>query len=147
MSNELKVSLVPKEYVDGVWGEVVDYMQAACEHTEGRYEAEDVYTLIMEYDYILWIAFDDTGVKGAVVTGTVTYPRKKFLLLMFCGGVDGFGWKDVMLDTMQRWAKTTGCDGIEASGRIGWGRIFKSNGYKPVWQTFELPISQDGSGA
>ena len=31
-----------------------------------------------------------------------------------------------MLQLLQRWAKDNECDGIEATARLGWSKIFKS---------------------
>ena len=142
----LQVSMVPHEYVMQVWPDVEGYMESAAQETHGRYEAQDILDLVLDYSYPLWIAFDETGIKGAVVSGFNQYPRKKYLNLMFCGGDDGFSWKDDMRSILQKWATDNGCDGIEATGRFGWAKIFKHDGFKPVWQVFELPVAETGLG-
>jgi len=139
--SDMQVSLIPKEHVLTVWPRIAEHMAKAAEFTGGRYELDDVLSLIMDLDYLLWIAFDETGeIKGAVITGVVQYPRKKSLYLMFCGGTNGDSWKMPMLTTLQRWAADTGCDMIEAQGRFGWAAIFKEQGLVPFGQVFELPV-------
>jgi hypothetical protein len=142
----IKVSLVPLNHVHEVWEKVAGYLERAAAETNGRYTGADILGLIFDYEYPLWIAFDEDDIKGAVVTCIVDYPRKKYLYLMFCGGVDGMEWKDQMLKVLQHWAFDSGCDGIEATGRLGWQKIFKDDGLKPIWQQFELPIAASGLG-
>lgn len=138
--SKYQISLVPVEYVDGVWGAVEPYLKKALKYASGKYEPSDVYSLVTDYGYPLWVAFDDEGIKGAVITRFVQYPRKKYLFLEFCGGRDGFSWKAPMLDVLRSWAKDNGCDGIEGAGRAGWRKVFEEDGYKPTVQHFELGV-------
>lgn len=139
MSN-YHISLVPSEYVDEIWPTVEPYVVKALSYASGKYTPEDVYNLVVEFNYPLWIAFNDEGIKGTVITRFMEYPRKKYLFLEFCGGQDGFSWKAPMLEVLRSWAKDNGCDGIEGAGRDAWQRVFKSEGYKRTLQHFEMPI-------
>lgn len=141
--SELHVSLVPKDYALQVWPQVEGYVAKATKYASGKYEPEDVLDLVMQYDYPLWIAFDDAGIKGVVVTKFIQYPRKKYLFLEFCGGKDGFSWKAPMLSILRSWARDNGCDGIEGAGRDGWQRVFGRDGYVPTLRHFEMPLNQE----
>jgi hypothetical protein len=143
----MQVSMVPKDHVDAVWESVKDYLDGAAQYTHGRYTIDDIYACVKEYDYTLWIAFDEEKIKAAVVTNFAHYPRKKYLVMTFCGGDQLDKWKDPMLTLLQRFAYDTQCDGIEATARLGWTKIFKSDGHKPLWQTFQLPAADAGLGA
>jgi len=143
----MQVSLIPTDHVDRVWPDVRPHMERAAEYTYGRYDVEDIKDSITQYDHHLWIAFDDEGIKGAAVTSFKQYPKKRYLDLVFCGGLSGMEWKAEMLRILQHWAYDSNCDGIESSGRLGWGKIFQNDGYKPLWQTYELPIATSGLGA
>ena len=143
----MKVSVVPYEHVQELWPQVVSYIKLATDYSYGRFEPEDVLDQLVQKQYLLWIAFEGSDIRGAVVTNIVQYPRKKYLYLMFCGGEGGFDWKETMLDTLRCWAYDNQCDGIEANGRLGWSKIFKADGYKPLWQLFELPAGEAGLGA
>lgn len=138
--SEYKISLVPTEYIDRVWPTVEPYVAKALKYASGKYEPEDVRNLVVEYGYPLWIAFNDDGIKGAVITRFMQYPRKKYLFLEFCGGQDGFSWKAPMLEVLRSWAKDNGCDGIEGAGRDAWQKVFKDEGYKRTLQHFEMPL-------
>ncbi len=135
------ISLVPADHIDTVWPDVEPFVVKALKYTSGKYKSDDVWELIAVYGYPLWIAFSGTSVKGMVVTRFVQYPRKKYLFLEFCGGVDGFSWKAPMLATLRSWAKDNGCDGIEGAGRLGWQKVFESDGYKRTLFHFELPLN------
>lgn len=141
----MQVSLVPEEYIMDAWVKVRPFMAEAVDYTGGRFSADDVLDLLLEYHYPLWVAFDDAHhIKGAVVTCFEEYPQKKYLRLMFCGGDKGEGraWRGPMLETLQDWAVENGCDGIEATGRAGWAKIFQGHGYTNGLCTFELPIGE-----
>lgn len=140
MSN-FNVSLVPVEYVDQVWPTVEPYVIKALKYASGKYQPEDVRNLVVEYGYPLWVAFDDEGIKGAVITRFIQYPRKKYLFLEFCGGRDGFSWKAPMLSVLRSWAADNDCDGIEGAGRDGWQKVFEKDGYKPTLRHFEMPLN------
>jgi hypothetical protein len=140
----IRISFVPKEYVDSCWGQIEEYLKGAADYTHGRYEVNDIYWAIVDYDHHLWIAFDDQQIKGAVVTNIVNYPRKRYLCMSFCGGVELDKWKDPMLKMLQHWAFDNYCDGIEATARPGWAKIFKDDGHVPLWRTFELPAGNKG---
>ena len=140
--SDYQITLVPPDGVGRVWPAVEPYVAKAVSYTDGRYEAFDVLHLLLTSDYHLWVAFCDDGIKGAVVTRFIDYPRKRYLFLEFCGGVDGFQWKDKMLSVLRDWAKDNDCDGIEASGRDGWKKIFERDGYEPKLRNFELALNE-----
>ena len=143
----MEVSMVPTQYVHAVWPQVEEYLRGAAEYTHGRYEVDNILDAITDYDHTLWIAFDEVGIKGAVVTNIIHYPKKRFLCMSFCGGIELEKWKDPMLKLLQHFAYDNQCDGVEATARLGWAKIFKSDGHKPLWQTFELPAADAGLGA
>ena len=136
----MEVSMVPPQLVNTCWKQIEPFMAKAAKYTYGRFTSDDIYDSVTEHDYQLWVAFDETGIKGAVVTNIMVYPKRKLLCMSFCGGYDLKEWKEPMLSLLQRYAKDMGCDGIEATARAGWAKIFLNNGYKQHWVTFELPL-------
>jgi hypothetical protein len=138
----IQVSMVPKELVDSCWEQVEPYMEKASKYTYGRYTCDDIYDSVKEHDYQLWIAFEEGKIKGAVVTNAIVYPKRKLLAMQFCGGIELKEWKAPMLALLQRFARDIGCDGIESTGRPGWSKVFKNDGFKEVWMSYELPIGE-----
>lgn len=141
-----EVSLVPPEHVQALWPLTLKYLNRAAEYTFGRYEAEDILEFIMTGDAHLWVAFGGDELKGITVTRFWEYPRKKCLDMVFIAGDEGFSWKDDMLKMLQHWAYDNGCEVIESSGRPGFARAFKDDGYKLLWQVYELPVATTGIG-
>lgn len=143
----LTVSYVPKELLHTCWDQIQPYMEGAAEYTRGRYTAENIRECIKDYDYQLWIAYEkennEIGILGAVVTRIETYPNKRYVSMVFCGGIGLNIWKDAMIATLRRFAQDNHCDGIEATARPGWAKIFKNDGHKPLWATFELPLVKE----
>lgn len=137
----MEVSLVPKEYVEGCWDQIEGYLEGAAKYTFGRFTVQDIKDCITDYDYQLWIAYEDGKIYGAVVTEFVHYPRCKMLSMQFCGGVELKRWKAPMLDILQRWARDTGCAAIEYTGRTGWVKIFKNDNCIKRFVTCELPTA------
>jgi len=142
----IKVSMVPSDQVIKLWDEVEPHLQKAAEYTYGRYQVGDILDCITDYDFTLWIAFNEKEIKGAVVTKFSQYPRSKYLDLVFCGGDELEIWKAPMLKLLQHWAFDNECKGIESTGRPGWTRVFASDGCKPLWYTYELPAGDAGIG-
>ena len=138
----IEVSMIPREYVDECWKKVENFVEKAAEYTFGRYDSSDIYALVTDYDHQLWAAFDGQEFRGVVVTNVAVYPRKKMLVMQFCGGERLSEWKDQMLSLLKRYARDLHCDGIEAVARPGWAKIFKDDGYQQNWVTFELPIGE-----
>jgi hypothetical protein len=136
----IEVSLVPAQYVDTCWSKVEGFVDKAAKYTYGRYTASNIYDMVKEDDYQLWVAFDGEVFKAAVVTNIMVYPQKKMLGMQFCGGEDMSSWINPMLALLKKFAKDMGCDGLESTARPGWAKIFKNDGYKANWVTFELPL-------
>jgi hypothetical protein len=139
----IEVSLVPAQYIDTCWEKIEAFIAKAAEYTYGRYTVGNIYDLVMEGDYQLWIAYDGKDFKGAVVTNIINYPQRKLLGMQFCGGEELSTWKDLMLDLLKRFARDSGCEGIESTGRPGWAKVFQNDGYKATWVTYELPLEQE----
>lgn len=141
----MKVSLVPPDMVVAVYPKIFRYLQRAADYTFGRYEPEDIVELASAGGAELWVAADEE-VKGISVTRAVTYPRKKCLEVIFISGEDLCEWRAPMLGVLQHWAHDSGCACIESSGRPGFSRVFKDDGYRLLWQVFELPAADKGLG-
>lgn len=137
----MEVSIVPNEYVEGCWEQIEGYLEGAAKYTYGRYTVDDIKDCITDYDYNLWIAYEDNKIYGAVVTQFIHYPRCKMLSMQFCGGVELKRWKAPMLDILQRWARDNGCVAVEYTGRTGWVKIFKNDSCITRFVTCELPTA------
>lgn len=145
---EVEVSLVPPQFVWEVWPKMRSCMSKASEYTHGRYTTEDILESVIDGNHHLWIAHEGQDIFGAVVTHIAEYPRMRCLTMDFVGGERVDDAKDKMLATLRNWAKDNDCEVIESSGRVGWSKVFRDDGYRMLWQTYELPVEagdDDGS--
>ena len=140
MSASAFISVVPAEFVAEAWEHAGPILERSVNRTAGRFILDDVLHSITEDGYLLWVAVRGEDTLGAVVTFFLRYPRKKYLSVQFCAGSELGVWKDLMFDTLKRFAAENGCDGIEAMGRSGWEGVFRDQGYFPLAQVFEFPI-------
>lgn len=137
------VSLIPLEGVLPTWPKVRPHLAKAVEYSGGRYETDDILVALFNNEQQLWVAFDDEGVKGAVVTQFTAYPRKSVLSVMHCAGDKAEEWREPMLKTLHKWAADHGCEAMEGYGRRGWERYMKRYGFKHLWTTVEVPIKKE----
>lgn len=142
----MEVSLVPPEMIEGLWPRIFPHLAKASEFTFGRYEPEDIMLYTMSGDAHLWVVLDEDEIIGITVTRFWQYPRKRCLDLVFLGGDEGFSWKEPMLQMLRAWAQDSGCEAIEAAARPAFARVFKDDGYRTLWQVFELPVMDTGLG-
>jgi len=146
----MRVSMVPKDLLHTCWEQIEGYLEKAAEYTYGRYTVEDIKDCITDYDHDLWVAYknEESGIEfyGAVVTSIDSYPRKKVLAMHFTGGKELSEWKDLMLKFLREWAQDNHCDCIESTGRSGWAKVFKDDGYAQICTTYELPVGGNVDG-
>jgi hypothetical protein len=150
----MQVYLVPPALVPDMWPKVFRHFQRASEYTFGRYEPEDIMEYVLNGHAHLWVVIRESesdinlseDIIGVTVTRFVDYPRKRCLDMVFLGGDDGFSWKDSMLGTLRNWAKDSECEVIESTARPGFARAFRNDGYRMLWQVYELPVDAPGIG-
>lgn len=142
----IHTSLVPFEHVATIWGSISPLMDMAARSTHGRYEVEDIVSALEHDNHHLWIVFNEADIIGMFITVLKQYPRKRYLELAFIAGKDTILWKEQSMDILRRWAYDNKCAGIEGCARFGWAKIFKEDGYQPLWQVFEMPVGDAGLG-
>ena len=86
------------------------------------YALEDIENGIQNGQFQLWPASE-----SIMITEVVTYPQKRIMNLLFCGG-------DVeellaMLPEFERFATYFGCSRLYGGGRKGWQRFLKRHGF------------------
>jgi hypothetical protein len=141
VEEKVQVSFVPKDLAVEIWPKIRGYINSATERTGGRYEPEDVLYEILDGKLLLWVALEGTDVIGVATSRFEEYPRKKVLMVPFLAGEQFSEWGDDMLSILRKWASDNGCSMLEASGRPGWARVFKDQGYKRLWDWCEVPTT------
>lgn len=109
------------------------HIEAALAHGGATHTFEDVRDGILTGKMQIWPAQ-----RGMAVTEIIQYPRRKVLHCFLAGGD-----MDQILDMIESavaWGRGQGCDGLTLSGRLGWDRVLRKHGFKPILVTMEKPF-------
>jgi len=139
----MQITKLPNHEIDAVWFQIKEYVEGAAKYTYGRFTANDIKNgLKRNLNQQLWIAHEDNTIYGFVVTEPLDYPQLRSMIMHFTGGFDLHLWKDDMIQTIQKFSYTIGCDIIESLGRGGWGKVFKDDGFQSRFMFYELPVQE-----
>jgi hypothetical protein len=106
-----------------VWKDIVDYLQSAADSSMGRFTVENAYKFISEKDWVLWVSIRNKTIEAIAITEVLNYPNRKICAVRVLTGKDYANWIGLE-DGIASWAKSVGCDGMEALARKGWAKIF-----------------------
>ena len=139
------IALVPPNYIHSLWFDVRDHLGRAVERSNGRWNIESLYAAIASEHQHLWLAFDkDNQIDGAGTTEFVDYPCKRMLAVQFLGGSKFNDWCWDMMNRFNSWATDNGCQGIEVTGRAGFGKWLKQDGYQRAYTVYEKRLNNHG---
>jgi len=101
---------------------------------------DDVFNMLFSGASNLWVAYDENEagkIYGIVITTVKTYPCKRMVDMTFCAGDKLDEWQDEMMALIDRWAVDSKLDGMEFTGRKGWGKVLEKHGLKETYRLFE----------
>lgn len=138
---DLQISLVPPQEIHRVWGKVGPMLQRSTDLSEGRYDLIDLARKLNSGEFHLWIVFEKRGEIVAAITSTFSwYPQGKFLSGQFLGGARLSEWRDPFCELFDRWGRDNDCKAVEFTGRAGWVRALKGNGYREVYRILQREL-------
>ena len=135
----LAPSLVPR-----AWPLVVDWITEAL--TKGK--ADETPTEILERLLAgrqqLWLAWDDqlARARGICVTEIFDSARGKACNLAIVAGQDFAAWRH-LTEAVKAFAREHGCNRLEASGRKGWERHAKAEGWGHLRTLLEMRLDNE----
>lgn len=146
-SGEYEISLVPKDQVILIWDVVEKFIQKSSNRSNGRIRPQDVLNDLLNNGSQLWIIFD-TGsfdIIGVQITLFNYYPTgKKMLNLEHTSGKKMQEWIEKGLEVVTKYAKDTGCHGLEGMGRHGqWNWVKNKKGWKKPATFYEYNFEDD----
>lgn len=100
-----------------------EWIEDALAYGGGTHEYEDIVDAVLEGKMQLWPAS-----QSCLVTEITVYPRKK-VVHIFLGG----GKLQEVLDIYRyvvQWAIDQGCSSLTTTGRKGWARVLKDEGWE-----------------
>ena len=75
-----------------------------------------------------------------MTTEVTHYPARTMLSMHFLGGEGFDDWYGDMLDSLTRYAKDAGCDGIEGIARFGFWKWLKDDGFNKTSAFYEKDL-------
>lgn len=104
--------------------EIIPFLQKALEHTKGEYTLDTLLERIRNETLQLW-----DFPEAVVLTELAVFPTKTRVHVFLASGV----YYPEYLQTIEKFARAIGADGVQWSGRRGWVRKTASEGYEETY--------------
>lgn len=105
-----------------------EYIKNALKYAKGAHTLEDIWEGVVKGDFHFW-----PGEKSAVITELQVYPQRLVMHIFLAGGD-----LDELLEmekSIEAFARHIHCNSVSISGRRGWLRIFKRDGWEEICTT------------
>ncbi len=146
----MKMTLIPREHVSKVWGKASGYLESATTLARLRHDVVDLFEACVSGKQLLWLVFDednDNDVVGALTTNVVVYPRYSALGVPYMGGVGVTRYRDLVINTLSKFARDNGLTVLEGYGRDGWVKFGSKYGVKKAYTVFEIDLNDEAIAA
>jgi len=130
---------VAPERTATAWPIVAHWISAALERGKGNTSSNEVRDALHSGLMQLWIAWSQTHAKGCCVTEIIDSARGKTCNLIVVAGLDLAQWLP-LTEHIKDWARSHGCVRLEASGRAGWERRVRQDGWRKIRTTIEMEL-------
>ncbi len=129
--NDIQLIGVPNSSLDDVWESAKPMLQKGIDYGDGELEIDDIYGFLKDRAMQLWVLYNYTegAIVMAAVTEIVNYPRTRLCRAVVLGGDRVDDWMDNLVG-LEVWAKSMGCDKMEAFGRRGLAKKMEKIGYR-----------------
>lgn len=128
---KLDVSLVPHGMISSVLPQIIPHLEISTKWARGRVTPDDILKFIFSGQMQLWVVLDESKIYGHIITEVKQYPNCKMFAVQYCSIEPHYlnEVEDRMQELAEKFAKDTGCAGIEFTGRPGWSKSMKKYGY------------------
>jgi len=110
---------------------------------QGCFEPIDYLQLAMAGRVGIWVCEVDHRIDAVMITEVRTYPRRRVLEVVACGGDRMTRWHRAASEALNRHGRENGCSHISATGRPGWARVTGSEFVGDVAMTRPIPQDDD----
>lgn len=131
-----KLVPVAASLVKDVWPHAQALVKRAMDRTSlGNFE--DIERDVLGGLQQLWLVWNGTEIKAAVVTRLVTINHEKICIIVACGGRDRAQWLPLIAE-IEQFARDEGCSAMRIIGRKGWQRILAD--YKATYVVMDRKL-------
>lgn len=139
---------VPSEHIDDYVALTSDLVKDAIEALPD-WTVDGVFQAIKEGYVQLWmVGLKDGMLDGVVLTQILTPPGAKFLHILGVAASEKERYTPFVYDVLAPYAKSKGCDYMQAYARTGWTRTkqIKDHGWEKVAVVIRKPLHDVPSG-
>jgi len=137
--------IVTADKVGLLWPVVAPLLEPAVARSGGRISMETVLSSFSAGTHLLWIVANDSTITAAFTTRVAQYPLKAMLVVECLGGSRLKEWVEGTSETLKRFAKDSGLDGVEMYGRFGWSKALAPYGWETSMVLCEMNVEQETS--
>jgi hypothetical protein len=134
---EPRLALIPPSEIGRVLSLVLPWLEKVVERSHGGNTLEGFLKQFAAGLWQLWVIDDGAKLRGMLVTALdVTPSGRKVCTIRVVTGEDSLSWLHLTHD-LEEWAKSKGCDRMEAWARKGWARRL------PDWHMSHVMLEKD----
>lgn len=127
--------VAPLPDVDTYWPLVSWAFDNFEERSGGDATAERLREMVRHDERQCWVAMDDDRICAVGLT-EVTEPHSR-VTFDFCAGQDREGWQELMVQTIEAWAREIGSVGMRTYSRTGWTPFLRDQGFRETHRIME----------
>lgn len=122
--------------VEKVWPSVVHLIGNALTASDSDLTAACIKAKIDAEKSMLWIVWDTALLAAGTTEIVVLENGRRIWVITAAGGRFMSAWKH-LLSEMETHARNAGCEAVRFTGRAGWARYFRDQGYKQPYIVVE----------
>lgn len=133
----MKILYVNPDNVGAAWPMFKEYADRVLPLTKKRRCATKFLFDLMSGMEMLWVVMSESKIVGFCTSAITVYDGVKMLQVRMLGGDRFSEWIDDMHESLEKFARENGCDGMELIGRRGWVRKLDRFGWREAFVTCE----------
>lgn len=135
------ITWVPYGNLTAVLPQLIPHLRKSELVSHGRSNIDDIVKYLYTGQMLLWAIYQEESetVSAYIMTEFKQYPQKKMLVWQYFAGEAHFlqDAYEVIQNTLEKFAKDTQCNGMEAVGRPGWKPLATKLGYSSYAVLYE----------
>jgi hypothetical protein len=123
------------------WPLIEGWVAAALQSAKANQVPDEIREQLSKALLQLWLAWDPQAGRalGCCITEIYDTANGRTCNLVVVAGSEFERWRP-LTETIKAWARANGCVRLEATGRAGWQRAVKADGWKAIRTTVEMEL-------
>lgn len=128
----MNIQRVDVGHIHQVWPMVETHIASALEHAKGEYTLEAVKVMLVMGQWLLVVAVDDEGVKGAATVTFTSRPHDRVAFITAIGGK--LISSDDTFDQLKNLLRSLGATCVEGAARESVARLWTRYGFEEKYR-------------